>query len=116
MKIGLRTPSLKRSISARTKGQFTRAVKRALIPGYGKPGMGILHPKRALYNKVYRMTTFSIFDLAKGSRRTKRSKGYNGSYGANGVNDANIKPPGKGCLILLALLVAAMMVFFCIFL
>ncbi len=110
MKIGLRTPSLKRSISARTKGRFTRAVKRALIPGYGKPGMGILHPKRALYNKVYRMTTFSIFDLAKGSRRTKRSKG------SNGANDANIKPPSKGCLILLALLVAAMMVFLNIFL
>ncbi len=113
MKIGLRTPSLKRSISARTKGRFTRAVKRALIPGYGKPGMGILHPKRALYNKVYRMTTFSIFDLAKGSRRTKRSKGYKGS---NGANDANIKPPGKGCLILLALLVAAMEIFLNIFL
>lgn len=65
MKFGLRTPSLKNSISARTTGQLKRAVKRAIIPGYGKKGIGLLHPKRAMYNKVYNKTTFSIFDLFK---------------------------------------------------
>ena len=65
MKFGLRTPSLKKSISARTTGQRKRAVKRAIIPGYGKKGIGLLHPKRAMYNKVYNKTTFSIFDLFK---------------------------------------------------
>ena len=65
VKFGLRTPSLKKSISARTTGQLERAVKRAIIPGYGKKGMGLLHPKKALYNKVYKKTTFSIFDLFK---------------------------------------------------
>lgn len=66
MKFGMRTPSLKRSISARTTGQLKRSVKRALIPGYGKKGMGwIKNPKKALYNKVYHKTTFSIFDLFK---------------------------------------------------
>lgn len=54
-------------VNAQTKGRATQAIKRAIIPGYGKKGMGILHPKRALYNKVYRRTTFSVFDLAKGS-------------------------------------------------
>ncbi len=67
MRYGMRKPSWKKSLSARTKGRATRAIKRAIIPGYGKRGMGILHPKRAIYNKVYRKTTFSIFDLAKGS-------------------------------------------------
>lgn len=52
MKYGMRKPSIKKSISARTRGRATRAVKRALIPGYGKKGMGLLHPKKALYNKV----------------------------------------------------------------
>ena len=66
MRYGMRKPSWKKSLSARTKGRATRAIKRAIIPGYGKRGMGIFHPKRALYNKVYRRTTFSIFDLAKG--------------------------------------------------
>lgn len=66
MKFGMRTPSLKRSISARTTGQLNRSVKRAIIPGYGKKGMGwIKNPKKALYNKVYHKTTFSIFDLFK---------------------------------------------------
>ena len=66
MKFGLRTPSLKRSLSARTKGRATRAVKKALIPGYGKKGMGwIKNPKKAAYNKVYNKTTFSIWDLFK---------------------------------------------------
>lgn len=66
MKFGMRTPSLKRSISARTTGQLKRSVKRAIIPGYGKKGMGwIKNPKKALYNKVYHKTTFIIFDLFK---------------------------------------------------
>lgn len=66
MKFGMRTPSLKRSISARTTGQLKRSVKRAIIPGYGKKGMGwIKNSKKALYNKVYHKTTFSIFDLFK---------------------------------------------------
>ena len=65
MKFGMRKPSIKRSISARTKGRATRAVKKALIPGYGKKGMGMLHPKRAVYNKVYRKTTFGLGDLLK---------------------------------------------------
>lgn len=66
MKFGLRTPSLKRSISARTKGRATRTIKKALIPGYGKKGMGwIKNPKKAAYNKIYNKTTFSIWDLFK---------------------------------------------------
>lgn len=66
MKFGMRTPSLKRSISARTTGRAKRAIKKALIPGYGKKGMGwIKNPKKALYNKVYNKTTFSIWDLFK---------------------------------------------------
>ncbi|KAB5906490.1 hypothetical protein GA612_08720 [Bifidobacterium adolescentis] len=50
MKYGMRKPSWKKSLSARTKGRATRAVKKALIPGYGKKGMGWLHTKRKLYN------------------------------------------------------------------
>lgn len=64
MKFGMRKPSLKKSISARTKGRATRAIKKCLIPGYGKKGVGwIKDPKRAAYNKVYKKTSFSIFDL-----------------------------------------------------
>lgn len=65
MKFGVRKPSFKKMIKARTTGKAKRALKRAIIPGYGKKGMGVLHPKKALYNKVYKKTTFSIFDIFK---------------------------------------------------
>ena len=66
MKIGMRKPSLTKSVKARTTGKLKRAVKSVLIPGYGKKGMGwIKDPKKAAYNKVYKKTSFSIFDLFK---------------------------------------------------
>ena len=40
MKFGMRTPSIKKSIKARTTGKAKRAVKKALISGYGKKGAG----------------------------------------------------------------------------
>lgn len=58
MKFGFRTPSLKKSFKARTTGSLKRQVKRAVIPGYGKKGMGyIKNPKKAVYNKIYHKTT-----------------------------------------------------------
>ena len=66
MKIGMKTPNFKKSIKARTTGKTKRKIKKALIPGYGKKGMGwVKDPKRAAYNKVYNKTSFSLFDLFK---------------------------------------------------
>lgn len=65
MKFGIRKPSLKKSLSARTKGRAKRAVKKALIPGYGKKGMGMAHPKRAMKNKAYNRTTIGVGDIMK---------------------------------------------------
>lgn len=62
----MRTPSFKKSFKARTTGRAKRAMKKALIPGYGKKGMGwIKNPKKAAYNKVYNKTSFSIWDIFK---------------------------------------------------
>lgn len=62
----IRKPSLKKSLKARTTGRAKRAVKKAVIPGYGKKGMGwIKNPKKAAYNKVYNKTSVSIFDIFK---------------------------------------------------
>ena len=65
MKFGMRTPSLKKSISARTTGKLKRAAKSAVNPLYGKKGVGLLHPEKAVYNKVYKKTSFSFWDLFK---------------------------------------------------
>ena len=64
MKFGVRTPSLKKSVKARTTGKVKRAVKKETTPLYGKAGI-VKDPKKALYNKVYKKTSFSIFDLFK---------------------------------------------------
>ncbi|WP_152346081.1 hypothetical protein [Brevibacterium sp. CFH 10365] len=66
MKFGLRTPSVKRSLKVRTTGRAKRMVKKAVVPGYGQRGMGVVkNPKRAARNAVYKRTTFSIWDLFK---------------------------------------------------
>lgn len=63
MKFGMRKPSLKRRISAKT------SIKRQVVhrAGLKMPrGKGYLrNPKKYVYNKVYNKTSFSIFDLLK---------------------------------------------------
>lgn len=66
MKIGIRKPSIKKSLKARTTGKLKRALKSEIVPLYNQKGTGIIkNPKKAVYNKVYKKTTFSIFDLFK---------------------------------------------------
>lgn len=66
MRFGIRKPSIKRSISARTTGRAKRAIKHAIIPGYGRRGMGLLtNPKKSIYNRVYHRTTIGAFDILK---------------------------------------------------
>lgn len=73
MKIGMRKPSLTRSLKARTTSKWKRQAKKAIIPGYGKKGMGwVKNPKKAMYNKVYHKTTFGLSDLFKPSKKGRK--------------------------------------------
>lgn len=75
MKIGPRKMNLEKSIKARTTGQIKRRIKRSLNPFYGKKGMGWLrNPKKALYNTIYRRTTFSTNPLSYLGRSRKKNK------------------------------------------
>lgn len=65
MKFGIRKPSIKRSIKARTTGRVKRSVKRAIVPFYGKRGMGLLHPLKAAYGWVYRRVTIGWRELLR---------------------------------------------------
>ena len=81
MKMGMRKPSIKKSFKARTTGKAKRAIKKAVIPGYGKKGMGwIKDPKKAAYNKVYNKTTFGVNDVVRaasvGSSPKKKSSSF----------------------------------------
>lgn len=63
MKIGIRKPSLKKMIAART------SVKRIVRHNIGLKvprGFGWLtNPKKALYNRIYNRTTIDVFSLLK---------------------------------------------------
>ena len=43
MKMGMRKPSIKKSIKARTTGKVKRSIKRSVNPLYGKKGMGLIN-------------------------------------------------------------------------
>lgn len=90
MKFGIRKPSIKKSIKARTTGKAKRAIKKAIIPGYGKKGMGwVKNPKKAMYNKVYNKTTFSINDIFSTTSKASKSKS-NDKSSSSKTNDFNI--------------------------
>lgn len=63
MKFGLRMPSLKKSVSARlSPSRFVRHRMGLKVP----KGFGFLtDPKKAVYNRIYKKTTFSLIDLFK---------------------------------------------------
>ena len=66
MKFGMRKPSFKKSLKAKTTGNIKRKTKKAVNPLYGKKGVGIVkNPKKSVYNKVYNKTTFSLKDIFK---------------------------------------------------
>lgn len=92
MKVGVRKPSLKKSIKARTTGKAKRAIKKATIPGYGQKGIGYINdPNKAVYNKVYNKTTIDARDV------------FNSS--SNNGNNINTNTSSAGILdILLALI------------
>lgn len=70
MKFGIRKPSLKRRIAARTS--VKRYVRHSL--GLKAPrGWGwITNPRKAAYNRVYNRTTISADSLLRGKRRRSR--------------------------------------------
>jgi len=71
MKFGIRRPSFKKSFSARI------SIKKRIMPKMPK-GYGIFrNPEKSIYNKVYKRTTASIFDIAKSSSKKRNSKKLN---------------------------------------
>ncbi len=61
MKIGIRKPSLKKRIAARTsiKRQIVHRAGLKMPRGFG----WVRSPKKYVYNKVYNRTSFDVFKL-----------------------------------------------------
>lgn len=66
MKVGMRTPSLDKTVRAKTTGRVKRTAKRAVNPVYGIKGVGYLKdPERAVKNKIYHKLTVDPLDPLK---------------------------------------------------
>lgn len=66
MKIGMRKPSIKKSVKARTTGKVKREIKSAVNPLYGEKGAGFVKdPSRSVRNSIYKKTSFGIGDILK---------------------------------------------------
>ncbi len=63
MKFGMRKPSFKKRLGARTsvKRQIVHRGKVKMPKGYG----WLRNPKKYAYNKVYNKTSFDLFKLLK---------------------------------------------------
>ena len=76
-KIKMRTPSIKKSVSARTTGRITRAAKSSVNPLYGKKGMGYLKdPEKAVKNSLYHKYTYGARDLVKTNKQVNKGTDY----------------------------------------
>lgn len=61
MKLGLRSRSFNKSISAMTTGRLTRTVKKNINPLYGKSGINkFKNPKKYIDDKIYHKFTIGM--------------------------------------------------------
>lgn len=96
MKFGVRKPSIKKRIKAKTTGRVKKAAKRTVNPLYGKKGMGLVNnPKKALYNKVYNSTTIGVSDFLESSSKNentiRNNRKSNNAQSKEFLSDSNIK-------------------------
>ena len=105
MKIGMRTPSLKKSLKAKTTSKWKRQAKKAIIPGYGKKGMGwVKNPKKAMYNKVYHKTTFGFSDLFKSSKKRAKNNKQPLQYDSSRQHTSNKNKRGSFIFLIVSLI------------
>lgn len=105
MKFGVRKPSVKRSIKARTTGRAKRAIKKSVNPMYGKKGMGMIkNPKKSVYNKVYNKTTVDSLSSLKKRPKT----GSSNFVSTSNQNEAQLsnKTTGLGCVAIIGVVVS----------
>ena len=101
----MRKPSLTRSLKARTTSKWKRQAKKAIIPGYGKKGVGwIKNPKKTMYNKVYHKTTFGLSDLFKSSKKRAKNNKQPLQYDSSRQHTSNKNKRGSFIFLIVSLI------------
>lgn len=106
MKMGVRKPSIKKSVKARTTGKLKRSVKRSVNPLYGKKGMGFVKdPERSIKNAVYHRTTIGVRDIYE--KATEPIEGPS-------IIDSSTQAGGTGVYIFLIVLFSILIILSCL--
>ena len=101
MKMGMRKPSLKKSIKARTTGKLKRSIKRSINPLYGKKGVGFIkNPKRSIKNAIYHRTTFGVRDIVESANVPNTNVNRN----VNTLPSPEVHSSGNGIYIFIIVL------------
>ena len=101
MKMGMRKPSVKKSIKARTTGKIKRSVKRSVNPLYGKNGVGFIKdPERSVKNAIYHRTTFGVRDIVENADIPNSNANRN----VNTVPAPEVHSSGNGIFIFIIVL------------
>lgn len=100
----MRTPSLTRSLKARTTSKWKRQAKKAIIPGYGKKMGWVKNPKKAMYNKVYHKTTFGLSDLFKSSKKRAKNNKQPLQYDSSRQHTSNKNKRGSFIFLIVSLI------------
>lgn len=118
MKVGFRTPNLKKRLKARTTGKIKRKMKKAINPFYSKKGMGFIkNPVKSIKSSIYHKTTIDSIGMNKKTNKQfynslndlhNSKKDYNkktmlilcslGFIGFGGIHDFYLGYIGKGLL------------------
>ena len=121
MKIGFRTPNLKKRLRARTTGKIKRKAKKMINPFYGKKGVGFIkNPSGAIKNSIYHKVTVDPINLTTSNIKRTFKKlnsvenlNYNkktalilcslGFIGLGGIHDFYLGKFGSGIVKLLTI-------------
>lgn len=104
MKMGVRKPSIKKSLKARTTGKLKRTVKKSINPLYGKKGMGFVKdPKRSVKNAIYHRTTIGVKEIYEKGLASTSSE-------APSFEGRTAEGSGKGIYIFLAILCVMLLI------
>lgn len=119
MKVGFRTPNLKKRVRARTTGSLKRKTKKMINPLYGKKGMGFIkNPGKSIKDSMYHKVTVDPINFACTNKKITLNykigtPGYNkvtiiilcalGFIGLGGIHDFYLGSVGKGIIKLLTI-------------
>lgn len=105
MKVGVRKPSIKKSVKARTTGKIKRAAKRSVNPLYGKKGMGYLNnPKRAIKNKIYHKVTVDSLASVKHPNESGHASDYDPDFDIDIKQEYSISTIMMGLLSMVSII------------